>query len=201
MLTAVVEKLLNRGLPRSPRARQLCAQLAGKSLAVEVSNIARLRVISNGATLALAVAAADAAPADATLSGGPLGLLGLVAADSPRGPLQRGAVSMGGDTELAQQFRELLMLLRPDAEEELSMLVGDVPAHQLARLARHGAGFARRAFATGIANAAEYLGHERADLVPRAEGEQFLRGVDAVREDVERLEARLDILARRRAPR
>jgi ubiquinone biosynthesis protein UbiJ len=34
--------------------------------------------------------------------------------------------------------------------------------------------------------------------VPRAEGEQFLRGVDAVREDLDRLQARLDVLARRR---
>ena len=47
-------------------------------------------------------------------------------------------------------------------------------------------------------NLAEYLGHERGHLVPRAEGEQFLRGVDAVREDLDRLQARLDLLARRR---
>ena len=47
-------------------------------------------------------------------------------------------------------------------------------------------------------NLAEYLGHERGDLVPRNEGEQFLRGVDAVREGVDRVEARLENLARRR---
>jgi ubiquinone biosynthesis protein UbiJ len=34
--------------------------------------------------------------------------------------------------------------------------------------------------------------------VPRAEGEQFLRGVDALREDLDRLQARLDLLAQRR---
>ena len=31
MLTATLENLLNRGLPRSPRARQLCAALSGRS--------------------------------------------------------------------------------------------------------------------------------------------------------------------------
>lgn len=195
MLSSTLENLLNRGLPRSPRAQQLCAQLSGKSLAIEVREIARLRVSSNGSTLAVAP---GEAPADATLGGGPFGLLGLLSQESPQPLLQRGDVSVGGDTELAQKFHELLMLLRPDPEEELSGILGDVPAHQLARLARHGLGFARRALRTGVLNAAEYLGHERADLVPRAEGEQFLRGVDAVREDVERLQARLDILARRR---
>ena len=38
--------------------------------------------------------------------------------------------------------------------------------------------------------------------VPRHEGEQFLRGVEALREDLDRLAARLELLAqRRRLPR
>ena len=36
MLTATLENVLNRGLPRSPRAQQLCAELTGRSVAVEV---------------------------------------------------------------------------------------------------------------------------------------------------------------------
>ena len=79
-------------------------------------------------------------------------------------------------------------------------MLGDVAAHRLAGLARGGLGVARRTLQTGIVNLAEYLGHERGHLVPRAEGEQFLRGVDAVREDLDRLQARLDVLARRRGP-
>lgn len=194
MLTSTLETLLNRGLPRSPRARQLCAELQGRSVAIEVRDLLRLTLTSTGTALTLT---RTDAPADATLSGGALGLLGLLGESAPA-VLQRGAASLGGDTELAQKFRELLKLLRPDPEEELSSLLGDVPAHELARLARHGLAFGRRALTTGITNAAEYLGHERADLVPRAEGEQFLRGVDAVREGVDRAAARLEILARRR---
>ena len=197
MLNTALENLLNRGLPRSPRARALCAELAGKSLAIEARDLTRLRISCNGATLEVV---RDAAPADASLSGGALSLLGLLGA-SPQALLQSGAVSMGGDTELAQKFQELLVLLRPDAEEELSVLLGDVPAHQLARLAQWGLNFVRRVADTGVTNAAEYLGHERADLVPRAEGEQFLRGVDAVREGVDRAAARLENLARRRGAR
>jgi ubiquinone biosynthesis protein UbiJ len=66
MLTAVLENLLNRGLPRSPRARTLCAELAGKSVAVEMRDLTRLTITSTGLTLALS---AGDAPADATLSG------------------------------------------------------------------------------------------------------------------------------------
>ena len=132
MLTAPSSNLLNRGLPRSPRARALCAELCGKSLAIEARDLTRLRLRCNGATLDVV---RDAAPADASLRGGALSLLGLLGG-SPQALLQSGAVTIGGDTELAQQFHELLVLLRPDPEEELSLLLGDVPAHQLGGLAR-----------------------------------------------------------------
>ena len=74
MLSATLDKLLNRGLPRSPRARQLCAELEGKSVAIEIRDITRLRMTSTGQTLTVT---RDEAPADATLAGGPLSLLAL----------------------------------------------------------------------------------------------------------------------------
>ena len=194
MLSATLDNLLNRGLPRSPRARQLCAELEGKSVAIEIRDITRLRMTSTGQTLTVT---RDEAPADATLAGAPLSLLAL-AGESPDAVLQRGEVAISGDAELAQKFRELARLLRPDLEEELSLLLGDVPAHQLGRLARLTLDWSRKAASTTLTNAAEYLGHERADLVPRNEGEQFLRGVDAVREGVDRVAARIELLARRR---
>ena len=194
MLTATLENLVNRGLPRSVRARQLCAALSGRSLAIAVRDIARLRVSSTGLTLAITL---DEREADATLSGSPVALLALLRR-SAQAQLQRGAVAISGDAEVAQKFQELAQLLRPDFEEELSLLLGDVPAHQLARAARAAAAWGAKAAATTLTNLAEYLGHESADLVPRNEGEQFLRGVDALREGVDRLQARLERLRARR---
>jgi ubiquinone biosynthesis protein UbiJ len=195
MLTETLGNLLNRGLPRSGRARQLCAELTGRSLALEVRGFGTLRIESNGATLSVTQSAADA---DARLTVGPLGLVAL-AGDDAQLALQRGDAAITGDAEVAAKFRELGQLLRPDTEEELSLLLGDVPAHQLGRLARATLAWVRGAARTAWRNTAEYLAHERADLVPRREGEQFLRGVDALREDVDRAAARLEQLARRRA--
>ncbi|HEY2340813.1 MAG TPA: SCP2 sterol-binding domain-containing protein [Steroidobacteraceae bacterium] len=194
MLTATLENLLNRGLPRSPRARQLCAALTGRSVAIVVPDIARLRVSSTGDTLAVTL---EDAPTEATIRGGLLSLLALTG-DSAQKVAQRGEVTISGDSEVAARFRELVQLLRPDPEEELALLIGDIPAHQLGRLARLGASFSVRAAETTLRNLAEYWAHERGDLVSRNEGEQFLRGVDALREDTDRLQARLDLLAQRR---
>ena len=193
LLTSTIENVLNRGLPRSPRAQQLCAQLAGRSLAIDIAGVTRLRVESNGTTLLLT---RSVAPADAEIVGGPVGLLAL-GGDSPQAVLQRRGVEFRGDTAIAEAFRELGMLLRPDLEEELSTILGDVPAHEMARLARLTFGWTRRAVSTTVTNVAEYFAHERQDLVPRNEADPFLAGVDAVREDVDRLEARIDLLLNR----
>ena len=194
MLTATIENVLNRGLPRSPRAQQLCAELTGRRVAVEVREITRLLLESTGSTLRITRGESGA---DAEIIGGPLSLLAL-SAERPEAVLQRGDVEIRGDAELAQKFRELVLLLRPDLEEELSGFIGDVPAHQIGRFARMARGWTHRAARTTAENFAEYLGHERQHLIPRNEGEQFLRGVDAVREDVDRLEARINLLAEKR---
>jgi ubiquinone biosynthesis protein UbiJ len=191
MLTATLENLLNRGLPRSPRARELCRELAGTSLGVEVRGMLRMLVRSSGDVLKLKADAS--AQADAELTGGVLSLLAL-AGPTPEAVLQRGAVQIRGDADIARKYRELAQLLKPDLEEELSLAIGDVPAHQLARLARYTLGWSRHAAATAVGNVAEYLAHERADLVPRAEADQFTSGVDRLREDVDRLEARIALL-------
>ena len=193
MLTSTLENVLNRGLPRSPRAQQLCAELAGRRVAVSMSpQIGRHVIIeSTGASLKLSAATAEAlasVPPDATITGGLISLLAL-SGSAPEAVLQRGDVRIDGDAELAQKFRELALLLRPDPEEELSLVLGDVPAHQVGRFARAAFGWTRKAATTTVRNIAEYLGHERRDLVPRSEAEQFLRGVDTLREDVDRLAA------------
>jgi ubiquinone biosynthesis protein UbiJ len=204
MLTSTLENVLNRGLPRSPRAQQLCAELAGRRVGIAIAPMlsagAYVLVESTGVSLKLsAVTAAgtpaDGPPPDAIVTGGPLSLLAL-SGDAPEAVLQRGDVRIDGDAELAQKFRELALLLRPDLEEELSLVLGDVPAHQLGRFARAALGWTRKAATTTVRNVAEYLGHERQDLVPRSEAEQFLQGVDTVREDVDRLAARIDLLTR-----
>jgi ubiquinone biosynthesis accessory factor UbiJ len=199
MLTRTIDNIVNRGLPRSPRARELVAQLEGRSLALEVVGFARVRIESDGSLVHVVTRASapGAAAADATLAGGPLALLALMGSGA-QGVVQRGAVTISGDAQIAERFQELARLLRPDFEEELSLLVGDVPAHQLARWAGIGGRWLANAAHTTFVNTAEYLAHERADLVPRQEGEQFLQGVDAVREALDRLEARLTLLERRR---
>jgi ubiquinone biosynthesis accessory factor UbiJ len=192
MLTEAIENLLNRNLPRSPRALELTAALKGKSVRIEARALGWvLRCESLGSSLQL-TRAGDAV-ADAEISGSLMNLAALAGAH-PQDVIQRGDVSIRGDAEIAQQFRELAMLLKPDVEEELARLIGDTPAHQALRFVKMATNFGRRAANTSVRNVAEYLAHESRDLVPRAEAEDFYRGVERLREDLDRLEARTRII-------
>lgn len=193
MLSDTIENLLNRGLPRSPRAQQLCLELAGRRIAIDASPLLRFVVESNGVALKVSTGAGDA---DAHVRGGPFSLLALGGPD-PRAVLQRGDVQIRGDAELAEKFRELARLLRPDLEDELSHVIGDIPAHHVGRFTRAAVGWTQNAANTTLRNAAEFLAHESRDLVPRREAAQLLNGIDALREDVDRLAARIDLVAPR----
>jgi ubiquinone biosynthesis accessory factor UbiJ len=193
MLTQAIENLLNRNLPRSPRARELCEALAGKRVRIEARGL-RWVLVAEALSSSIKLTKEDEGIApDADISGSLMNLAAL-AGSHPEEVIQRGDVTIRGDAEVAQKFRELAMLLRPDVEEELSKLIGDTPAHQALRLVKIATGFGRRAAQTSVRNVAEYLAHERRDLVPRAEAEDFYRGVERLREDLDRLEARTRLI-------
>jgi ubiquinone biosynthesis protein UbiJ len=195
VLTQAIENLLNRNLPRSPRAQQLCESLQGRTARIEARGLGWVvHVESLGRSVRLSKTGGEKAP-DAEISGSLMSLAAL-AGPAPEEVIRRGDVTILGDAEIAQKFRELAMLLKPDVEEELSKLIGDTPAHQALRFVRSLAGAGRRAATTQVRNVAEYLAHESRDLVPRAEAEDFYRGVERLREDLDRLEARAQVLHR-----
>lgn len=193
MLTQAIENLLNRNLPRSPRALELCEALKGKTVRIDAQPLGWTLLIEALGTSVRLTKNADEREPDARIAGGLMSLAQL-AGPEPEEVIRRGDVSIRGDAEVAQKFRELAMLLKPDVEEELSRLIGDTPAHQALRFAKMAAGFGRRFAETGVRNAAEYLAHERRDLVPRAEAEDHYRNVERLRADLDRLDARTRLL-------
>ena len=194
MRLTVLESVLNRNIAASSAAQSLCRRLTGKRLAIRLRGTPiSLFFHSDGERMALDTASAD--PASATLTGTPLSLLQL-AGVTPEAALRSGAVHIEGDAEVAQSFSELLKQARPDFEEELSRVIGDVAAHQIGNVARSALAFGRRTADTFAQNIAEYLQEEGRDLPTRVEADEFVAGVDKLREDTDRLEARVNLLAR-----
>jgi len=193
---ASAEALFNRSLGTAAAAADVARRLEGTSLQLEIDGMLTIRASVVHGRLDLAVvgvspgAGADARPADAVIAGSPLALLQLLRGGARRVGQSSGA-QIRGDAEIANLYRELFSLGRPDLEEELSRIVGDLAARRLARFASGTLSWLRGARRTAGENIAEYLQEESRDLVGRTEVDEFLARVDAVRESADRVAARL----------
>lgn len=185
---ASAEAMLNRNIDASAQAAVLARRLQGTSLQVDIGAITRIRASVQSGRLALL--AGDDSAVDASVSGSLPALLQLFKGEA-RLDSARAAAKISGDAEVADLYRRLFVLARPDPEEELSRWVGDFPARRLSELARRALEFARRTRRTAGENIAEYLQEESRDLVNRTELDEFLHGVDELRETADRIEARL----------
>lgn len=101
------------------------------------------------------------------------------------------AARLSGSADLAEALAFVFRNLRWDIEADLARYLGDIPAHRLERLRKHtlqqGGEMAQRLFG----NLAEYATEDSAWLASRQEIEAFGRDVQALREDLARLEKRL----------
>ena len=110
-------------------------------------------------------------------------------------------MSLRGDIALATRLQQIAAKLDIDFEEAFARHLGDAPAHELVRAMR---GFGGWLSGTGTAlleDASEYLRHEAAITPRRAEVDRFVNDVDDLRDDAERLEARVARLERGRVDR
>jgi ubiquinone biosynthesis protein UbiJ len=191
-LAAALESALNHYLDRDPESSQRTAALQGKVIALSVTGTGLTLYFLPDAD-GVQVLSRYEGDIDTHLSGSPPGFARL-ALDRREDALFQGAVKIDGDTATGQQFQELLASTDWDWEEQLSHLTGDVVAHQVGRLVAEFGQVIRDSRETLASDCSEYL-QEEAQLLPtQIEVEYFLNDVDRLRDDTERLQARIERL-------
>lgn len=181
--------LLNRQLQSKTPARELCARLEDRVFAVRVSNTSLVMYIIAGPGEIYLSNEYSSEP-DATATGSLLSLARLAGPDG-EAAIRDGSVEITGDSELALEFQALLRYGRPDLEEELSGVVGDVIAHSFGEFARNASRWGQEAGSTVRQNVSEYLQEESRAVPSRYETESFREEIELLRDDVARFEARL----------
>lgn len=190
LILSTLESALNRYLRLDPDTLQRLAALSGKVIGIELRDLdITLYLLPHAQGMQL-LDGHETAP-DTLLRGTPISLARLGWAKQEKGTLFSGDVEIRGDVELGQRFKAILDGIDIDWEEQLSRLTGDVVAHQAGNAVRDILGWSRRAADTLSRDAVEYLHEESRDLPKRDEVEEFLAGVDALRSDTDRLEARV----------
>ena len=195
MLSAPAAVALNHLLRDAEWARAQLIPFSGRIIRFEVAPLAVAFVIESDGRLAAAPLESEAAAL--VQVGGPT----LVRLVWLRDESARQDVRVTGDTALASALTGVLSAMRWDVEEDLSRVIGDVAAH---RVAQAGSAFLawQGRTATNLAQSlAEYWTEERPVIAGSEAVREFVRAVDMLRDDTERLEKRIDRLSSRAIPR
>ncbi|EMN7214418.1 SCP2 domain-containing protein [Vibrio vulnificus] len=101
---------------------------------------------------------------------------------------------LGGDIQLAQKFAQLISDAKPDVEEWVSRVTGDVVAHSLAQGVKNVGGFVGRQAKKQQHHLAQVITEEWRLAPGPLEVAYFCDQVDDAKSDLARLEARLQKL-------
>jgi len=184
--------LANRQIRMKTPARELAEELQGSVVGIRVKDTA-LAMYFHVVDGEISVTGDFDGVPDAVIAGSLL-TLAQMAGQSGESAVRDGSLEVTGDAALAQSFQQLLWHARPDIEEELSGVIGDVAAHSIGELARSVTDWSREAGNTLRQNLSEFLQEESRAVPSRYEADRFRNDVEAIRDDVARLEARLKLL-------
>ncbi|MGV6826881.1 MAG: ubiquinone biosynthesis accessory factor UbiJ [bacterium] len=192
--TAGLEQTIQALLALDPVARQQLAELHGRTIAIALRGIGLTLYFVPGENGNLQLLSTLEGEPDVTISGSPLSLMQATDTENSSTQLFAGDMQIEGDTELAHQFSRILGGLDIDWEEHLSRVVGDLAAHRIGLTARQVGETASRGIHQFEDNLAEYVTEEAELLPPRLMADEFLEAVDTLRDDVERLAARIALI-------
>lgn len=176
--------VLNRMLAREEWARARLAPFAGRVARFEAPPFALAFRIAEGGVFAGAERAEPTVTVGADLAALPLAL------GDPQAMLRN--VSLKGDADFAQALGFVLQNLRPEPEEELSRFIGDAAAERLVALLRTSASHWRELAERMMESGAHYFVTENPMVVGRDEVNEFSAAVALLRDDVARLEKRIE---------
>lgn len=190
LTASAVPPLLNHLLREAPWARERLQSWAGNIVSFKLFPFdLKLGITADGL---FTMAGASEAPT-ASIRLNPLQGARLALKD----PAAFRTVNIDGDIQFAAALGSVLRELTWDAEADLARVVGDVAAHRLIRGARSLQHCQRDAIGSACQSWIEYAIEERPLLVKHRLVEAFITDVDTIRDDVARLEKRLQLLVAR----
>lgn len=186
----LIQTVLKHVLAQNTWAAAQLKPFAERSICIDFK-VAKLTItiLANGEM----VPAADTVIADATLHLPPSLALRLLRQD----PHAMQLVKIDGDSAFATEIGQVFANIRWDIEDDLSHVIGDMAAYQVVQLTQQSFQQLRQSGKQLSEMWVEYWQEEQPMLAKKAAVAHFNSAVDTLREDVARLQARVDRLSSR----
>ncbi|GGK64348.1 ubiquinone biosynthesis accessory factor UbiJ [Amphritea balenae] len=195
-LLTLTEASVNKLLLLNPEVIDRLTRLDGKVIAIQLSSpAAALSIQPSSQGLQIDMLCRE--DADVTLSGSAADFLRLLSSQESSDAMFGKSISVTGDSALATRFSQIMIDAALDWEAILAQLIGDLPAHELARYLRWKAEFYLNTGNSLMMNLEEYLKEEVQLLPSQPEVSQFSNQVAELRQETDRIAARIERLQAR----
>ena len=195
-LLTLAEASVNKLLLLNPEVIDRLTRLDGKVIAIQLSSPAvALSIQPSSQGLQIDMLCRE--DADVPLSGSAADFLRLLSSQESSDAMFGKSISVTGDSALATRFSQIMIDAALDWEAILAQLIGDLPAHELARYLRWKAEFYLNTGNSLIMNLEEYLKEEVQLLPSQPEVSQFSNQVAELRQETDRIAARIERLQAR----
>jgi len=189
----ILETVINRYLALDPEMLDKMAAFSGKVIKLDIVGLNKELYLFPDAR-GVQVSMQYDGEADTTLRGSPISLFKMGMVSNAANMLLKGEVEISGDTRLGHQFKNVFSQMDVDWSEPLSKLVGDTAAYQIQQAGQQLGRWGKDTASSVSTSFSEYLQEESRDVVTGTELEIFNDAVDKLRNDVDRLAAKVQQL-------
>jgi len=189
----IIEAAINRYLALDPEMLDKLARFNGKVIKLEITGINKvLYMLPNDR--GIQVLTEHEGSADTVLRGTPVSLFKMGLVSNVANLLLKGEIEITGDTRLGHQFKSIFSQMDIDWSGPLANLLGDGLAYQIQQSGNQLARWGKESVKSVSTSLSEYLQEESRDVVTGTELDIFNETVDQLRNDVDRLQARVNAL-------
>lgn len=190
-----LESVINHYLALDPEMLDKLAAFNGKVIKLEMTGLNK-QFYMFPSDRGIQVKTEYEGPVDTVLSGTPVSLFKMGLVSNAADLLLKGEVEISGDTRLGHQFKNVFSQMEIDWSEPLANFVGDSFAYQLQQSAKRLGLWGKDTVKSVSMSISEYLQEESRDVVTETELEIFNDAVDQLRDDVDRLQAKIKSLSK-----
>ena len=191
----ILEAAINRYLALDPEMLDKLAQFNGKVIKLEMTGINKtLYMLPNDS--GIQVLNEYDGSVDTVLRGTPVSLFKMGLVSNAANLLLKGEIEITGDTRLGHQFKNVFSQMDIDWSEPLANLLGDSLANQIFQSGISFSQWGKDTVKSVSMSFSEYLQEESRDVVTETELMLFNNAVDQLRDDVDRLQAKVKTLSR-----
>ena len=190
----ILETVINRYLALDPEMLDKMAAFSGKVIKLEITGLDK-ELYMFPSERGIQVMMEYDGEADTALRGTLLSLFKMGLISNAANLLLKGEVEISGDTRLGHQFKNVFSQMDIDWSEPLANLVGDAAAYQIQQTGQQLGRWGKDAARSVSTSFSEYLQEESRDVVTETELGMYNDAVDKLRNDVDRLQAKIKALS------